>query len=131
VDANTTYSPSKSNEKDLSGNELPFYDNSEKQFNLIGWYQADKLQARIAYNYRSKRYNGEATQGVRLFADATAYVDANISYDVLDDVTVYLNASNITGEMERYQLDFSKGDTQFASINEFEARYTLGVRAKF
>ena len=131
VDTNMTYSPSKSNEKDLSGNELPFYDNSENQFNFIAWYQADKLQARIAYNYRSERYAGEATQGVRLFADATAYVDANISYDVMDDVTVYVNASNLTGEQENYYLDFSKGKTQFASINEFEARYTLGVRAKF
>lgn len=131
LDANYTYSPSESNERDLSGNALPFYDNSENQFNLIGWYQDDKLQVRVAYNYRSERYVGEAVQGVRTFAEATAYVDANISYDILDNTTVYLNASNLTNEREEYYADFSKGPHQFISVNEFEARYTLGVRTKF
>ena len=131
LDANYTYSPSESNEKDLSGGALPFYDNSENQFNIIGWYQNEKLQARIAYNYRSERYVGEAIQGVRTFAEETAYVDANISYDILDNTTVYHNASNVTNEQEKYYVDFSKGPHQFLSVNEFEARYTLGVRAKF
>jgi len=131
VDTNYTYSPSEQEGKDLSGEPLPFNDNSENQFNLIGWYQDDKLQMRIAYNYRSDRLVGGATGGVLQYQDATAYVDANISYDILDDVTVYLNGSNITGEIETYYADFSNGDTQYLSQNEFEPRYTLGVRAKF
>lgn len=131
LDANYTYSPSESNVDDLSGEALPFPDNSENQFNIIGWYQDDKLQARIAYNYRSERYVGEAIQGVRLFGEPTAYVDASVSYDVLDNTTIYLNASNVTNEEEKYAADFSKGPRQFISVNEFEARYTLGVRTKF
>lgn len=131
VDANYTYSPSEQEGEDLSGNKLPFNDNSENQFNLIGWYQDDKLQARIAYNYRDDRLVGGATGGLLQYQKATAYVDANISYDILDNVTIYVNGSNITGEIEDYYVDFSNGDTQYLSQNEFEPRYTIGVRAKF
>ncbi|HEY0893871.1 MAG TPA: TonB-dependent receptor, partial [Cellvibrio sp.] len=131
VDSNYTYSPSEQAAKDLSGDKLPFNDNSENQFNLIGWYQDEKLQVRVAYNYRSDRLVGQAAGAVAQFQKAIGYVDANVSYDVLDNVTVYLNGSNITGEIEEYYADFSTGDTQYLSQNEFEPRYTLGVRAKF
>ena len=55
IDANYTYSPSKSGKKDLSGDDVPFQDNSVHQSNLALWYQGDRFQARIAHNYRSKR----------------------------------------------------------------------------
>jgi len=131
VDSNYTYSPSEQAAKDLSGDKLPFNDNSENQFNLIGWYQDEKLQVRVAYNYRSDRLVGQAAGAVAQFQKAIGYVDANVSYDVLDNVTVYLNGSNVTGEIEEYYADFSTGATQYLSQNEFEPRYTLGVRAKF
>ena len=44
---------------------------------------------------------------------------------------VYLNGSNITGEIEDYYIDFGAGPTQYWQQNEFESRYTLGFRAKF
>ncbi len=131
VDANYTYSPSESSAKDIYGDDNMFPDNSEHQFNLIGWYQADKWQARIAYNYRSERLAAEKAAGngvLNLYQTATTYVDASVSYDINEDLTVYLNGSNITGEFEDYYAEFKQ---QYAFQNYYEARYTLGVRAKF
>jgi len=58
-------------------------------------------------------------------------VDANITYDVNDMVTVYANGSNVFGEIEEYYFEFEPGQKQFHSRNQFEPRYMLGVRARF
>lgn len=130
LDMNYTYSPSESGNEDMNGEDLPFQDNSEHVFNLVGWYESGPFQARAAYNYRSERvagYNQTWGQGT-LWQEATGYVDLSASYDVNDYVSVFLNASNITGEKEEYYLEF---EDQFAWQYEYEARYTLGVRATF
>ncbi|GAA6139708.1 TonB-dependent receptor [Arenicella sp. 4NH20-0111] len=132
VDMNLTYSPSDSGNRDLNGDELPFIDNSETLYNLIGWYQDDKFQARLAFNYRSERVvffdRVWGTQGLTMFQAPTSYVDASMSYDINDSVSVYLNASNITGEGEEYYLQW---EDQKAYRNEYEARYTIGMRGRF
>ncbi|WP_237063178.1 TonB-dependent receptor [Microbulbifer zhoushanensis] len=132
VDANYTYSPSDSGNKDIDGEDLPFADNSERLANFVGWYEGERLQARLAYNYRSERvvaFNQVwGTEGLTLMQAPTAYVDASVSYDINDDVTVYLNGSNLTGETEEYYLQW---EDQKAWSNAYEPRYTLGVRAKF
>jgi hypothetical protein len=55
----------------------------------------------------------------------------NVSYNVRDNVTVYFNGSNVSGEIENYYVKFADGKTQYFSQNEFEPRYTLGIRAKW
>jgi len=54
LDTNYTYSPSDAGYKDVEGKTVPFQDNSVHQANVVLWYQRDGLQARLAYNYRSK-----------------------------------------------------------------------------
>lgn len=133
TDVNFTYAPSTNDlDRDMSGEALPFYDNSELSYNVVGWYQRDRLQARMAWNWRSERFVGDiGVGGPKAFIEPQGYLDASVSYDVLDNVTVYVNASNLTEERQETRIDFSKGPTQFAQVNEFESRYTLGVRAKF
>lgn len=130
TDINYTYSPSESGNQDLSGSELPFQDNSEHVFNLVGWYEAGPWQARLAYNYRSERVAGyNVTWGSgTLWQKPTGYVDLSASYNINDNVSVFLNASNITNEKEEYYLEYKD---QFGYQFEYEARYTLGVRATF
>ena len=130
LDVNYTYAPSDSNGLDPAGNALPFSDNSEDQYNIVGWYQNEKWQARLAYNWRSERYTGDQG-GIPGYQDSIGYLDAQVTYDATDNVSVYLNGSNITGEQEEYFLDWGTGPTQYWQQNEFEARYTLGVRARF
>lgn len=131
IDTNYTYSPSEGSGDDIFGEQNMFPDNSEHQFNLVGWYQADRFQARIAYNYRSERMAGVgagAWGALNLYQEEAGYVDLSASYDITDAVTVYFNGSNVTGEYEDYYLGF---EDQFAFQNYYEPRYTLGVRARF
>ncbi|MBW8192110.1 TonB-dependent receptor [Neiella marina] len=129
-DSNFTYSPSEQESRDIYGDKNMFPDNSERQFNLIGWYQADKFQARVAYNYRSKRLaaTGGAWGALNLYQDSIAYVDVSASYDIYDNLTVYMSGSNVTEEYEDYYMEFKD---QFAYQNYYEARYTIGIRGKY
>ncbi len=129
VDSNFTYSPSEGSGTDIYGNQNMFGDNSERQFNFIGWYQGDRFEARVAYNYRSERLAGQGGWGaLNLFQEATSYVDVSASYDIDDIFTVYAQGSNITGEYEDYYLQW---EDQYAFQNYYETRYIVGVRAKF
>jgi iron complex outermembrane recepter protein len=129
-DANYTYSDSSQNATGLDGEELPFTDNSKHQVNLIGWYQDDKLQARIAYNYRTPRLM--TTFGsIPIFQDTAQYVDVNVTYDINDQISVYANGSNVFGEVERYYFQFDEDSKQYHSQNQFEPRYSAGVRVRF
>jgi iron complex outermembrane receptor protein len=133
-DGSYTYSDSSQTDTDLSGEKLPFPDNSEQQVNAAFWYQGDRLQARIAYNYRTPRLQSTFGTGngfIPIYQDTSQYVDVNVTYNVTDNVTVYANGSNVFGEIEEYYLQFEKGAEQFHSRNEFEPRWSLGLRAKF
>ncbi|ALL14150.1 TonB-dependent receptor [Caulobacter henricii] len=131
VDTNYTNSPSKESRVGLDGKKLSFVDNSKHQFNLVGWYQDEKLQARVAYNYRTDRLSSVMSNNIPIYQDSTGYVDVNVSYNVRDNVTVYFNGSNVTGEIEDYYAKFAAGKTQYISQNEFEPRYTVGLRARW
>jgi iron complex outermembrane recepter protein len=129
TDVNYTYSPSETGEKDIEGNDLGFPENSEDVFNAVLWFESNQWQARLAYNYRSERVVLlDQAGGLTLMQDETAYVDASVSYDINDNVTVFLNGSNITDESEVFYLQW---EDQRAWENTFEPRYTLGIRGSF
>lgn len=129
IDSNVTFSPSEQSSVDVEGNKRPFQDNSELQYNLVGWYQGDRFQARLALNHRSERLDAtDVAGGLDLYQEATTYLDANASYDINDQVTAYVNASNITGEYEKYYFQW---EDQYAFSRVFEPRLTVGVRARF
>lgn len=129
-DGSFTFSDSSQNATNLSGEDLPFQDNSKYQVNAAVWYQDDRLQARVAYNYRTPRLS--STFGaIPIYQDTSQYVDVNVTYEVNDIVSVYLNGSNVFGEIENYYLEFEEGAKQFHSRNQFEPRYSVGLRARF
>ncbi|SNR89590.1 MULTISPECIES: TonB-dependent receptor [unclassified Azospirillum] len=135
LDTNYTYSPSEQtlSKKTPDGKDItaPFDDNSKHQVNVVAWYQDDNLQARIAYNYRSKRLQNVFDGQFPVYQQASQYVDMNVSYAINENITVYANGSNVLGEREDYVVEFAKGITQYAWQNEYEPRYTLGVRFKW
>lgn len=131
LDANYTLSQGDTGRVDLAGEDQPFQDNSRHQVNAAVWYEKYGLQARVAYNYRSKRlvssdYGGIA--GLAQYQRPTNYLDASISYDVLPYLTIYGQASNLTAETERYYLTF---EDQVLFENIYERRFIGGVRARF
>ncbi|MDR6787567.1 TonB-dependent receptor [Sphingomonas sp. BE138] len=131
VDANYTLSLGDAGLVDLAGNNQPFQDNSKHQANAALWFEKYGLQARVAYNYRSKRlvssnYNG--ITGLAQYQAPTNYLDASISFDVTPNITLYGQASNLTGETERYYLTWTD---QVFNENIYERRFIAGVRARF
>lgn len=131
VDANYTLSLGDAGGVDLAGRKQPFQDNSKHQINAALWYEQGPFQARIAYNYRSKRLQTQNWSGIRglsVYQRPTNYFDASISFDVTDNISIYGQASNLTGEHERYYLTW-KDQVGWDQI--YERRFVAGVRAKF
>jgi iron complex outermembrane receptor protein len=131
VDANYTMSDSSQDRVGFAGQELPFVGNSEDTYNLVGWFENDLLSARLAYNYRSPRLitaGSLATGFQSLYQDAYGQLDMSVTVNVTDEVSVYLNGSNI---LEEYQQTYLEFEEQKAFQNIYEARWALGVRATF
>lgn len=130
VTANYTYSPSESGSKDYYGDDTPMADNSEHQSNLALWYERDGIQARIAHNYRSKKFmwitNKDPYQFAR-YQKPTHYIDASISYELNDAVTFSLQGTNLTEEQQEEYIQWEDNiDKRY--INE--RRYTVGLQLK-
>jgi iron complex outermembrane receptor protein len=131
VDANYTFSDSSQDAKDISGDDLPFVGMSEDTYNFVLWYENETFSARMAYNARSPRLmtagNG-ATGNQSLYQDDYAQLDVNFTYNWDENISLYINGSNITEEYQQTYVEFSE---QKAFQNVYEARWTLGTRVIF
>jgi TonB-dependent receptor len=115
------------------------FDPGESQFallglsdtaNLVGIYEKDGLQARIAYNWRGK-FLRSASQGTArnpIYTEAYSQVDANISYAFTDNLTVSLEGLNLTGEDRR---DHGRTYEMVEYMIDLGPRYALGARYTF
>jgi TonB-dependent receptor len=129
IDTNFTYSPSHVGD-DVAGHPIPFQDNSKEQANAILWYQNGPFQVRLAGNYRSKRAVSQDFGGISGFEEyqaPTFYLDASASYDIIRNIQVFAQASNLTHETERYYLVWPD---QRLHTTRFESRYVLGIRGR-
>lgn len=131
TNVNYTYSDAQTGGVDIVGNQLPIGDNSKHQVNAVLWYQKDRLQTRVAYNWRSERFSSmnTAAWGDRLaiWNEPVGYLDASVTFDVTPNVTVYAQGTNLT---ETYEERDAQWDNQFYDQNIFERRYFLGVRVR-
>jgi len=131
MEFNVTYAPSHTGQTDLAGKDIPFQDNSVVSGNLVLWYQDDHFQARLAENYRSRRAVMNSVGGVQGLEEYEApqhYVDASIAYKFDKTCEVFLNASNLTNEAQRFYLVWpdQPGHTQFS-----ERMFMLGMRGQW
>lgn len=129
-DLNYTISDSSQDAEGANG-ELPFVGNSEDTYNIVAWYENDIVSARLAYNFRSERLitAGSSTYGGQsLYQDDYGQLDLNVTWNVTDQVSVYLNGSNINEEQQEAYVEFEE---QQAFQNMYEARWALGARVSF
>ncbi|QLE84661.1 TonB-dependent receptor [Shewanella sp. Scap07] len=130
-DANYTYTDSSREDKDVYGNDLPFIGMSEDTYNAVLWYEQEEFSARIAWNSRSPRLitpGSAGTGGQSLYQDDYSQLDVNVTYNLNENFSFYLNGSNITEEIQETYVEFPE---QKAFQNAYEARYTLGARVIF
>lgn len=98
--------------------------------NLVAIYENDKLQARIAYNWRDE-YLNQTNRGNSknpLYVEAYSQIDVNVSYSVTDQLTVFLEGLNVTEENIR---QFGRSESQLWYLEDLGARYQLGARYTF
>lgn len=146
ANANFTLSDSESANKDLFGKQLPVPDNSKYQYNVIGFYQKGPIQARVAYNWRSKRYAGnQYVNGLpnfdaadplnnnpnntilAIYSKPVGYLDASASVDITPNATIFVQGQNLTSSNDEQYAQFKN---QFYQQNIFERRFTVGIRIR-
>ena len=131
MEFNFTYAPSSTGETDLAGHKIPFQDNSTESGNFILWYQSKRFQARVAYNYRSKRAVSDSVGGIvglEMYEAPQKYLDASVAYKVSKYAELFVNGTNLTNEYQRYYLVWPD---QPAHSNFSERAYTVGVRGQW
>jgi len=131
MEMNFTYAPSDSGKVDLAGNKIPFQDNSTRSGNFILWFQNDRIQARVAYNYRSRRAVSEdegSISGLELYEAPQKYIDASISYKLNKYAEIFVQGTNLSNEYQKFYLVYP--DQPAHSIFS-ERTYMVGIRGQW
>jgi len=98
--------------------------------NLIGIYEKDSWQMRLAWNWRDK-YLAEVNKGGSnnpRFEEAYWQIDLNVSYDINPQLTVFAEALNLTGENSR---SHARNKAMLWYLTDLGPRYQIGVRYDF
>ncbi len=107
LQANYTFSDSSTSSSDASGNELNLPYLSKHTFTVIPYYEDGPFQARLSYNYRTSYFRTIGRLGSREMVAPYQQLDFSTSYDVVEGVTVTLNAQNLLDE-SYYQYNGSR-----------------------
>lgn len=112
------------------------YDNTqsfrESQFTLVGlsdsanlivFYDKNGLQGRLAYNWRDEFLAGNGPNP--FYTEAYGQLDANISYELGDNWTIFAESINLTGEDRR---GHRRSDNTVTFATPGEPRYMFGAR---
>ena len=95
--------------------------------NLIGFYEADRWQVRVAYNWRDEFLSGTPNNSPQ-YTEEFGQWDMNASFNVTDNLTVFVEGLNLTNESQRI---YDRFPNQLLNANQFEARYNIGARYTF
>ena len=120
VNANYTYA---SGQVD-GGGEMS--GNSRHTYNLEGWYENDKLSARVAYSHRSAFY-GSYDRGVKMHMDQAGTLVASLNYKLSETYSVSLDGLNLNNPTLKYYGDTKEQPRAFYSNGR---QYYLTLRAK-
>lgn len=102
---------------------VSFPNTSKNSFNLGAYYETDVYSVRLNYNYRSEYFIAQAEIGNQ-YRDEQSQLDAQVSWNVTDMITVKAEALNLTDEIwenyyERATDSKRLGGTQSANGRRF------------
>lgn len=104
---------------------LPGFGNSG---NVSGWFENEKHTLRLALNYRGETAQGFANYKQPVYVDSRYQVDVSYQYRARENVTVFVDAQNVTDEGTR--LWVRSPEMLFLSQDHGPV-YKFGVRANF
>jgi iron complex outermembrane receptor protein len=118
--ANYTYADG----EETGGKEL--VGTSKNTYNLVGYFENDRFNVRLAYNYRSAFFNG-LDRSTAQHQDDTGTLAASIGYRINDTFSVSLDGQNLNDPLLKYYADNKDQPTAFYKNGR---QYFLMLRAK-
>lgn len=108
-----------------------FPNTSKDSFNVGVFYETDVYSARLNYNYRSEYFIAQTEIGNR-YRDEQSQLDAQVSWNVTDNITLKLEALNLTDEIwENYYTRESDGARLGGTQSANGRRYYLGASFRY
>ena len=138
VQANYTYIDSSLKTPSIDGSSFittSFQNVSKDNYNLVLMYEKYGFSARLAYNYRS-RYpefflaaSSVIGNNAQMYDKPANMLDLSLSYDINKNLTLVLNATNLTNA--HFQSYAGKGTLLPQDYRYQDRSVALGVRLKF
>jgi TonB-dependent receptor len=99
-------------------------------YNLVGFYEKGPFQARIAYNWRDAFVQSltQKNGGGVVIVEDYQQVDASASYDITDNVSLFIEGINLTEEFTHKRGRFSN---QFLLAEDSGRRFAVGINGTF
>lgn len=135
VQANYTYVDSAAPSPtavDSAGNPLivPIEFLSKHSYNLVGFYEDGPLTVRVAYNWRDDYVvttSGNGTGNLPIYNAEFGQLDASVSYDFNDHISLSIDASNLLDE-ERHTYQAYAGRPRDFVLNDRRIGFRLRFR---
>ena len=125
VSANYTYANSDSD------GAKPVYGTSRNTYNVSGYFENDRFNARLSYTYRSEFYAG-VSRTDDFFQDAIGNLSASLGYKVSDRMTVTLDALNLNDPQLKYYSQVNGNGMKLPyAFYENGRQYYVNFRFKF
>lgn len=94
--------------------------------NVIGFYEKNGFQARLAYNWREMYLDGAGANPY--YIQNYGQLDGNVSYEFDNGVSIFVEGINITGEDRR---GHRRSENNVFFMNNGQPRWSFGARYKF
>lgn len=107
---------------------------SEHTANIVGLYENDTIEARLAYNWRSEFLLTTLDVITRLpvYHNATGQLDASFKYNINDNFQLGVQGVNLLSEVTETELQFdAAGNRQARAFYENDRRFIIQGRYKF
>ncbi|MBT4929329.1 MAG: TonB-dependent receptor [Cellvibrionales bacterium] len=96
--------------------------------NLSVFYEKDQVSARVSYNWRDEYLNGFDQHSSPVFNEAYSQVDLSASYQVNDDLQLFVEGLNVTDQVQRAYVRYTE---QLIRGSQYGPLYNLGARYTF
>jgi len=119
--------------KDFAGNDYELPGLSDKYSSGTVYYENNGLQVRVSARKRSdylaRTYSTIGLEPNQAFGVGETLIDAQIGYDVSDNLYVFLQAQNLTNE--EFHIKFEDSTYATDQLLDYGASYQLGVSYQF
>lgn len=101
---------------------------AKNSYNATLFYEKGPFAARVSYSWLDDVVNAVGTAGLAtLNDDDFGSLDASVSWQVNDNLSLFANAINLTGEVQRQYV----GNHLFGGYTDYGRTWSVGLRVKF